>query len=481
MKNTIKKYETDLLKYKHDLFDTTYYVSGTRLADGSLKADKLTNQDLVKICHNSMIRRGVFGEGSLDKIKYDEKKAQFLFYSESTKYYPSFPVITTDFDRPIIPADIDNPALVKKFYPTKFRNIVAFGDSLSDQGNVHRRMSFFKNIGLNFPSEPYWGGRFTDSLNWLDDMKSNIGVSVFNWAFASAETSNIVKENIALSFEEQVDDYIHSKGMYPGLVEPYIYGGYGTPNDFNHTLFSVLIGGNNYIHVMGFDVPSGEIKYEIHTSQWGPTTIVLDKEFVSHTISDIQIGIDKLVAIGARYFIVGYLPDMSEVPQESVASIQKTKGVKKEIAIAIHNRMGIVIQNHNAQLKTMLTKKYAGKGLTFITVDVAKLVKTIQKNPKQFQSNSKVPFNITEPCYDNFMSVKQLLATLGIPSLSSLFKVVGTNTDLFMSNFYVKDPSTFLCSNPQDYLFWDTIHPTSKVHKIIAKELSDYLKLNYAR
>ena len=477
----ILEYKENLLRYNNNLIDTSFMVPGTRLPDGTLKAATLTHEDLTTICKNSMVWRGVFGEGVLDVKKYDESKAKFVSYAESTRYFPIFPTPTEDFSRPILPADVDNPALVKSFLPTKFRNVVAFGDSLSDQGNIRRRMLLLQEVGLFFPSEPYWGGRFTDEFNWLDELHQNLGLSVFNWAFASAQTSNIVHGNIAFSLTEQVDDYLTKRGIYPGIASPFIYGGYGTIADFKHTLYSVLIGGNNYIGATGYDSVKKQLKYDIQTSTFGDKQIVLDPEFVSHSIADIKNVLDKLIDAGARSFIVGYLPDMSQVPEQSADSIAKTKGFNHDIAVAMHNRLSEVIKNHNAQLKNLLTTKYKGKGVTFYTVDLYKLVHSIQQNPEKFQTNSQQPFNTTQACYNNMIPTKKLLDLLGGTPLSELFTFAGAKTDLYLSNFFIQDPQAPLCSNPQNYLFWDNLHPTSRIHKHIADTLSEYLKKHAAR
>jgi outer membrane lipase/esterase len=35
----------------------------------------------------------------------------------------------------------------------------------------------------------------------------------------------------------------------------------------------------------------------------------------------------------------------------------------------------------------------------------------------------------------------------------------------------------FICSNPDQYLFWDGLHPTKAVHAIIARQVEAFLGL----
>lgn len=471
-------YDADLLAYNNDLKDTTFYVPGTRLADGSLKSSNLTSAQLITACKNSMVYRGVFGSTKTDTSVYDSTKAQFLYYTESTRYYPSYPLATTDFDRPIIPTDVYT-ASVKNLLPTNFRNLVAFGDSLSDQGNILRRTQILKGLNIQVPNEPYWGGRFTNGLNWVDDLGLYLGLSVYNWAYGSAESSNVVNSGIPMSMAEQINDFITNKGVYKGVTAPYIYGGYG---DFSHTLFSVLIGGNNYFDYAGIDYPgSGKLIYNNHTSLTGPTTTQLDDAFVDRTVGDIKAAIDSLYSVGARYFIVGYLPDLGKVPTGSIDFIQKASGYDSVTATTIHNRLSYVIASHNAKLKQMLMTNYAGKGVTFITLDMAGLIYDVANNPANYQNTLSASMDIANPCYNNFMPVSQLLSVAGVSSFTNLFTMAGKNTDLYTSNYYLKDPNSPLCNNPEDYLFWDTIHPTTRIHNMMGYGLANFLKAKYPR
>ena len=78
--------------------------------------------------------------------------------------------------------------------------IYSFGDSLSDAGNV--RISSLHTL----PKQPpYFNGRFSNGLNWLDDLTAKLGVSDAatpslaggdDFAFGGAQTgATIVSDN----------------------------------------------------------------------------------------------------------------------------------------------------------------------------------------------------------------------------------------------------------------------------------------------
>ncbi|OBZ88670.1 Phosphatidylcholine-sterol acyltransferase [Choanephora cucurbitarum] len=68
--------------------------------------------------------------------------------------------------------------------PTDFEQIVIYGDSFSDTGNV-RKMTF----GL-YPPYPYYKGRFSNGPVWVDYMSNDLSVKVQNNAYGGAITDN---------------------------------------------------------------------------------------------------------------------------------------------------------------------------------------------------------------------------------------------------------------------------------------------------
>jgi len=75
-----------------------------------------------------------------------------------------------------------------------FTGIVAFGDSLSDAGNV-----FLATNGA-IPAPPYVGGHFSNGPTWVEDLAQNLGLGTLrpslaggtDFAFGGAVTGNAV-------------------------------------------------------------------------------------------------------------------------------------------------------------------------------------------------------------------------------------------------------------------------------------------------
>ncbi|CAF1112242.1 unnamed protein product [Adineta steineri] len=117
------------------------------------------------------------------------------------------------------------------FSKNRFKNIIIFGDSYTDTGNV------YKLTRRAWPlSPPYHRGRYCNGPNWVDQLR---GSSVKNYAYGSATTdSNFVQGytigNVPVpGIRQQVQNYM--KGWNSRFVS--------RPD----TLHIVWIGGNDFI------------------------------------------------------------------------------------------------------------------------------------------------------------------------------------------------------------------------------------------
>ena len=67
-----------------------------------------------------------------------------------------------------------------------YSQIIAFGDSLSDTGNLYQLTSFLPSGGV--PGEPYYAGRFSDGLLPVEVMGFELDIGVTSYAFGGAQT-----------------------------------------------------------------------------------------------------------------------------------------------------------------------------------------------------------------------------------------------------------------------------------------------------
>lgn len=148
--------------------------------------------------------------------------------------------------------------------------LVIFGDSLSDTGNLKRRLKVF-------PDSPYWLGRFSNGPNWIDWLARATGVAVQDHSYggALAEPHEDVSARDVIAAIEQggqhfvsgsvdryVDDYIARDLLTGAVVRP------------RETVFILWEGSNDYLAKEPFtddigtllDAPQGEAGYRARSS-----------------------------------------------------------------------------------------------------------------------------------------------------------------------------------------------------------------------
>ncbi len=140
-------------------------------------------------------------------------------------------------------------------------------------------------------------------------------------------------------------------------------------------------------------------------------------------LNNIEIAVNSLVDIGARNLLVLNLPDLGVLP--------KTQGLNSDgfcppgvDAVDDADCLNQLTASHNDGLSSLFTSFSPGVEITLI--DVNSLFDNVITNPGQFGFT-----NVTEACLN-----------ISVPSL---------------------------CSNPDEYFFWDEQHPSKKGHQLVGE------------
>jgi phospholipase/lecithinase/hemolysin len=140
--------------------------------------------------------------------------------------------------------------------------------------------------------------------------------------------------------------------------------------------------------------------------------------------ASIAGNITTLYAAGARQFLVWNVPDIGLTPAVAILDAQ----LPGTAALAT-----LMTQVFNALLSTELAALLPLPGITIVPFDAFALVSAIHATPGQFGLT-----NVTDACL-------------------------------------TPDVPPFACRNPDEFLFWDGIHPTHAVHAIIAAQVAALL------
>ena len=142
---------------------------------------------------------------------------------------------------------------------------------------------------------------------------------------------------------------------------------------------------------------------------------------IANAVARIINVVDAFKAAGARTVLVPNLPDIGVTPL--VTTLEQTAPGISALATRL-------ISQFNAALATALDQE---TGIQVIRFDTFSFLHDVVANPSQYGFS-----NSTQPCY---------------------------------SGFVFPDPNATVCANPDQYVFWDTEHPTTAFHALLGERL----------
>lgn len=256
-----------------------------------------------------------------------------------------------------------------------FTSIQAFGDSLSDNGNLYNAL-----FQLQPPSPPYFEGRFSNGPVAVERMADTLGVPLddFAWGGATSGWGNAADGGSPASF-----------GLLrlPGVATQVLaYGARVGPGGADPDALYLLWGGAN------------DLLFDLS----GPVPAALRITFLT----------SALAQLGAEHILVPNLPDLGKTPSE------RAEGPGASFASTVNSVI------FNRTLASQLTRLDAMlPDVTIYQFDTFSLFNEVLANPGAFGFA-----NVTEACFDGVS----------------------------------------VCANPDQYLFWDGVHPTARAHAILA-------------
>lgn len=227
--------------------------------------------------------------------------------------------------------------------------IVVFGDSLSDNGNLYAYMKQQLPV-----SPPYYQGRFSNGPVWIEELADSIfpsdGAShLLDYAFGGAGVlgpDGDFDDDTLLSLNCEIDSYLLAHQDHVNA----------------DALFVIWIGSNNYLIV------PDEKQQAIQDVLWG-----------------IRTSIQRLIDHGARHFLVLNLPDLGKIPF--------ARELEMEAELSEFS------DEHNALLKKDIEQFQADNPqMDFVLFDLNQLFKKSHIDPAAYGFT-----NITDTCYESVL------------------------------------------------------------------------------
>jgi phospholipase/lecithinase/hemolysin len=144
-------------------------------------------------------------------------------------------------------------------FASPYSQIVAFGDSLSDNG----------------PADGYGLGVFSNGPVWVDYLATHLGVGLLDMAYGGARTDyHPATSSEIWGFGWQIEEYITNAGTAD-----------------SDALYTLWIGGNDLLNITG-----------------DPTPVI------GNAVTNIALGINNLIAAGAENVLIMNMPNLGTTP-----------------------------------------------------------------------------------------------------------------------------------------------------------------------
>lgn len=310
------------------------------------------------------------------------------------------------------------------FAAQPFKQIVFFGDSLSDNGNLHRLIKLPQ-------SPPYYLGRFTNGTTWAEDLGKHFydkyTIGVINYCYGGATT---------ILHNPKTDPFIAPTTLE---AELYSYYAHSLRVDKSQVLYVFWIGANDYLYE----------KADIDT-------------LTDSVVNKMAWAMTSLISKGANKFLILNLPDLATTPYAKASQLT--------------DRLHRISEMHNKKLNDKINQlKTEYPAAQFVALDVYTIFNDLLSNPEKYNQQYQTSLKDTvEPCLkettfqtntgleDADLNNNDLKQAMNIPLLAQTYRL---------------GKSYILCSNANEHIFWDFVHPIANVHQILSDIVVQQLEL----
>lgn len=292
----------------------------------------------------------------------------------------------------------------------RFRHIVVLGDSLSDQGNL---LAATTVLGPQFNQPPipspdhYFDGRFSNGENYVGILARKLGVKL--------APSQLGGDNYAFGGARTNYNRVEFRAGVPPPLPNGVYpvGAYPWSLDGEREAFlanarRVADPNSLYIVFSGAnDLSDALIAFAVFHQDPTPA--------IARAVQGIHDVIGAFQTAGARTVLVPNLPNLGVVP-----SVTQNGAAFAGLATRL-------TLQYNAALDAMLATI---TGVNIVEFNTFAFTTDVVAHPADYGF-----VNVTQPCF---------------------------------SGYVAPDPTGTVCANPDQYVFWDVEHPTTRLHELLA-------------
>ena len=266
------------------------------------------------------------------------------------------------------------------------------------------------------PSPPYFDGRFANNTIWIDTLADNLNLNPI--LFSQLETT-VATQGINFGFGGATTGFTHmASDLLPGLQQQI--------NSFKN-LTAIAPVDANALNIIW----AGSNDYFKAFANPDSLTISLT-ELPEQATKNLSGAVESLYEVGARNFLVVNLGNLGVTP-----FAKRLDNLLPGTSTQLNNLTGV----HNSLLEQKLNNlKTSLPGIELTILDVNSLLKDMIAEPSQFGFST-----INDSC-------------------------------LLNAQFLLSFSFDGVCNNPDEFLFWDDVHPTSAAHQLVAQLALDTLE-----
>lgn len=301
------------------------------------------------------------------------------------------------------------------------------------------------------PAKPYWQNRFSNGKVWseyfaeLSAIQKNDEEVYSNRAFAGSWAATYARQltvwNLIRHPIGTIKTLIVGKLIPPSLglsVQAYLLEHQQLNNESIYFIFS---GGNDYLNILLF-----EDNYNL---------TVMSK-YIDNVLDGLSSAVTKLAQAGAQRFVIMGLPQLGDTPKFINTSDRDVLNA----AVAQHNER---LQHRIEQWRTLYPET------DFLFIDTQSYLNKALAEPERFGFT-----NTTASCIDIAFPI--LHALRGSPFATNYVLQYAQMMHSSDEQLALGEQAYHVCSEPNSYLFWDDIHPSTRAHRYLAFEVCTAMK-----
>lgn len=301
------------------------------------------------------------------------------------------------------------------------------------------------------PGKPYWNSRFSNGRVWNEYLAQMLSIQksdedvylnkAFGGSWAATYDNQLTVWNLIRHPLGIIKTLIVGKLVPPSLgltVQAYLLE-HQKLND--KTIYFVYSGGNDYINALQY-----EDKYN--------STVM--NGYIDNVVDGVSSAVLKLAQAGARHFVVLGVPHVGDTPKF-------VKTTDREI-------LNMAVDQHNERLTARVEEwKQLYPDADFLFINTQEYLEKAVNDPDTYGFS-----NVTDACID--VKFPMFHALVNSPFANNYVLKYSQVLQYKDKSFAPDETNYHICDVPENYLFWDEIHPSTRAHNFLAYEVCNEMK-----